>query len=227
MAALVAANVFLFVLIAEDVLNGGGLVSHDEAVLAWFVDHRTEPLIHAARVVSACGALVPLSVMAVVLGLWLWRRGWRVALAIAPLVSVVIGSLAATTAKAIFGRERPPVAVHAQTVALAAFPSGHATDSAAFFLAAALVLAITVTSRRSTQVALIATGMALAGLVGLSRLVLGVHWLSDVVAGWALGTAFALTVVATSWLLTTRARHGAAKTDRSARVGGEQLRASQ
>jgi undecaprenyl-diphosphatase len=213
MAVLASANVLVFMLIAEDVLNGGGLVSHDQAVLAWFVDHRTQALINAAKVVSTLGSFVSLAIMAALLGLWLWRRGWHLGLAAAPLVSVVLASLASTTAKAIFGRPRPPVNVHAEHVSLKAFPSGHATDAAAFFLSAALVLAITVAHRRSTQVVLVVTGIGLAALVGLSRLVLGVHWLSDVVAGWALGSAFALTIVATSWQLTTLHRAGTSKNE--------------
>jgi undecaprenyl-diphosphatase len=210
MAVLVAVNVLLFVVIAEDVLNGGGLVSHDEAVLAWFVDNRTPGLIHLAKVVSTLGSFVSLAIMAALLSLWLWRRRWHLGLAAAPLVSLVLASLASTTAKAIFGRPRPPASVHAEHVSLKAFPSGHATDAAAFFLSAALVLAITVAHRRSTQVALVVTGIVLAALVGLSRLVLAVHWLSDVVAGWSLGSAFALTIVATSWQLTTRHPGGTA-----------------
>ena len=211
MVVLAAANVLVFMLIAEDVLKGGGLVSHDQAVLTWFVDHRTQGLIHVAKVVSALGLFVSLAIMAAVLGLWLWRRRWRVALAAAPLVALVFASLASTTAKAVFGRARPPVTVHAEEVSLKAFPSGHATDAAAFFLSAAVVLAITVAHRRATQVGLVVTGAGLAALVGLSRLVLGVHWLSDVVAGWALGSAFALTIVATSWQLTTHGHSGVAK----------------
>src|SRR5262249_44825869 len=123
----------------------------------------------------------------------------RLLMAAAPVVSLCLASLAATTAKSLFGRERPPVSVHATTVTLAAFPSGHATDAAGFFLAASLTLALTVAHRRSKQIWLVVVGVGLAGLVGLSRLVLGVHWLSDVVAGWALGSAIAITVVVILW----------------------------
>jgi undecaprenyl-diphosphatase len=208
---LVAANLLLFLLIADDVLDGGGLVSHDQAVLRWFVGHRTDWLISAARVVSTIGGFVSLAVIAVLLGIWLWSRGWHVLLAAAALIALTLASLASTAAKAAVDRPRPPVALHATTVTLAAFPSGHATDAAAFFLAASLSLSITVARRRSAQVLLIATGLLLAALVGLSRLVLAVHWLSDVVAGWALGSAVAISVVVTAWYVTAgRPRPGSA-----------------
>jgi len=204
--ALIVANLLLFMLIAEDLLDGGALISHDEAVLAWFVDHRTEWTIRAAKVVSTLGGFVSLTVVGVLTAIWLWRRGWRAALAAAPLISLLLAGLAAAAAKALFGRDRPPTEVHATTVTLAAFPSGHATDAAAFFLGASLTLAITVARRRSSQVLLVGTGIVLAALVGLSRLVLGVHWLSDVVAGWALGSAIAIAVVLTSWYVTAAHR---------------------
>jgi membrane-associated phospholipid phosphatase len=203
-AALVVANVTLFVLIAEDVLDGGGLISHDEAVLAWFVDHRTDRSIRVAKLLSTLGAFLSLAIVSALIGIWLWRRGSHVLFAAAPLVSISLGSLASTAAKSVFERERPPVSVHATHATLAAFPSGHATNGAAFGLAAGLTLALAVAHHRWSKGLLIAGGLLFAGLVGLSRLVLAVHWLSDVVAGWALGSSVALTVVFTTWFLTTR-----------------------
>ncbi len=196
----VGACLALFSFIAEDVLDGGGLISHDEAVLTWFVDHRSEWLITAARWVSTLGGFASLCIAGVAAGVWLWSRHTKPALAAAPLVSLLLGGLASVVAKAVFGRDRPPVALHATTVGSASFPSGHATDAAAFFIAVALTLALTVARRRWTKLLLVAGGAALAGLVGLSRLVLAVHWLSDVVAGWALGTAVATTVVVLAWV---------------------------
>jgi undecaprenyl-diphosphatase len=106
----------------------------------------------------------------------------------------------------VFGRVRPPISVHEAHVTSPAFPSGHAADSAGFFLAAAFILAIAVAHERRTQLVLIVIGALCAGLIGISRLVLAVHWLSDVVAGWALGTAIAVTVVVVLWYLATRTR---------------------
>ena len=199
------ANLVLFALIAEDLLDGGGLISHDEAVSAWFVEHRTDALISAAKVVSAIGSFV----LAVDL-----RCAARHLVVAARVARGTRGgpdrchscsrASPPPPRKALFDRERPPVVLHATTVTLAAFPSGHATDAAAFFLAASLTLAITIARHRSTRALLVATGLFLAALVGLSRLVLGVHWLSDVVAGWALGSAVAIAVVVTLWYLSTR-----------------------
>jgi undecaprenyl-diphosphatase len=203
-AGLVVASMALFILIAEGVLDGGGLISHDEAVLAWFVDHRTAWMINVARVISTVGGFVSLLFVGVALGLWLWWRRWYVAIAIAPGLSLLLAGLGSAVAKVVIGRARPPISLHATHVASPAFPSGHATDAAAFFLAAAFVLAITVAHHRRTQLVFIGIGILFAGLVGLSRLVLAVHWLSDVVAGWALGTAIAITVVVGLWYAATR-----------------------
>jgi undecaprenyl-diphosphatase len=218
-ALAVAANLVLFALVAEDLLDGGGLISRDQAVLDWFVHNRTDAMITAARILSTIGSFVSLFVIGLVIGLWLRRRGWRLWFAGAPVLALSIAGLAAAAAKALFDRPRPPLSAHATHVASAAFPSGHATDAAAFFLATSLVLSITTTQRRSMRVLLVATGALLAGLVGVSRLVLGVHWLSDVIAGWALGSAIAISVVAAVWMLATRDRSGAVTRPRSGPPG--------
>jgi membrane-associated phospholipid phosphatase len=210
-AVLATANLALFVLIAADLLDGGGLISHDQTVLTWFVDHRTDRSTRVAELVSTIGGFVSLTIIGVLLGIWLWRRGTHAMLAAAPLASLALAGLASTVAKSIFDRDRPPVTVHATTVTLAAFPSGHATDAAAFGLAAGLTLALTTARHRCSKALLVAAGLFLATLVGLSRLVLAVHWLSDVVAGWALGSAIAIAVVVVLWYVTTL-RHDRSQT---------------
>jgi len=204
--ALFASSLSVFILIADDLLDGGGLISHDQAVLAWFVGVRTDAWVFVAKVFSALGSFVGLAILSLLLAFFLRARGWQWALALAPLVSLLVATLASTGAKALFGRDRPPVTVHAATVTSAAFPSGHATDAAACLLAGSFVLALTIAVRRRGQLLWLLAGLVGAGLVGLSRLILAVHWLSDVVAGWALGTAIAIMVVAASWYWVTRAR---------------------
>ena len=204
--ALFASSLSVFILIADDVLDGGGLISHDQAVLAWFVEVRTDTWVFVAKVVSALGSFVGLAILSLLLAFFLRVRSWQWALALAPLASLLVATLASTGAKALFGRDRPPVTVHSATVTSAAFPSGHATDAAACLLAASFVLALTVAVRQRGQLLWLLAGLAGAGLVGLSRLILAVHWLSDVVAGWALGTAIAIMVVVASWYSVTRTR---------------------
>lgn len=209
-AAVVAWALGVFVLVAEDVLDGGGLISRDPSALHWFVDHRTDAWGSTARVIGDLAGFVGLSVVAIGFGLVLWRTGRAVPLAAAPIVALSLASLTSTIAKQVFDRPRPPAALRAADTSTAAFPSGHSTSAAACFIAIGLVLAIAVVRRPWVRAAVVAGAAACAGVVGISRLVLAVHWLSDVVAGWALGTAAAVTVVVAAWWLATRARPEAA-----------------
>jgi undecaprenyl-diphosphatase len=131
------------------------------------------------------------SILMIAAGGWLlWTQRVRAA-----LVMVTFPSVAGATSsilKQLYARARPDVVPHLDTFGNLSFPSGHATNAMAMLLLAALLLP----SRHRT----LWTTLAVAGgvAVGLSRNLLGVHWPSDVVAGWLWGAGFALTGYATA-----------------------------
>lgn len=137
----------------------------------------------AAGDISALGypiVIIPVFIVAVA---WFWLRGggWRAARFVA-----VTGALTAVDygCKALFARPRPALFPHA-FVAGASYPSGHALFAVGFYGAvAALLVAGT---GRGVRVAVLVVWAALALALGLSRLVLGVHWPTDVIAGYAAG----------------------------------------
>lgn len=114
-------------------------------------------------------------------------------------VAVITGAAGISLLKAAFARLRPD-AVFAEMVAPGlSFPSGHAGMSAIVFLTLGALLAST-RRRRAERSYILAVAALLTLLVGLSRVALGVHWTTDVLAGWAYGGAWALL-----WLLPARA----------------------
>ncbi len=118
----------------------------------------------------------------------------------------VSGSLAVALAKGLVGRQRPALVDHLVEVGSASFPSGHAANSAIVYLTLALVLMQIVAAKRARWLLFAAT-VLLVTTIGASRVYLGVHWPSDVLAGWSFGTLWALAWWALgSWL---RSRRGA------------------
>jgi undecaprenyl-diphosphatase len=106
-------------------------------------------------------------------------------------LSVIGGALLGTGLKALFDRPRPDLVPHLVEVSNASFPSGHAMNSAVVFLTLGALLASTHRSRR-VRIYLISVAVGLTLAVGFSRVYLGVHWPSDVVAGWCIGAAWAI-----------------------------------
>ena len=129
--------------------------------------------------------------------LWLWWRQQR-ARAAALLMAVLGARISVEGIKAVVDRARPSLEAHPVVVHSQSFPSGHAANSMATFLALALFVAPERWRRTAVAAALIGS---LA--MGATRPMLGVHWPSDVLAGWILGTAAALLAW---WWLTRRER---------------------
>ena len=153
---------------------------------------RIEMLVSIARIVTWAGSVYVLVPLAVACCLWLLRAGMRreaLALAAGLAGAIVISN----SVKVLTDRPRPPVE-HLQAVSGSSFPSGHSTQASAFWLALALALASRpAVPQRSARVALLGA-LLLALAVAWSRVYLGVHFPSDVVAGLLLGAGWAVCV---------------------------------
>lgn len=154
---------------------------------------------HVSLDISALGGGAVLTLMTlVVLGYLALERRWH---AMIFLVIAALGGMGLNRAmKAFFGRERPDIVPHLSEVSSASYPSGHSMLSSIIYLALGVMLARSVPSRR-LKVYVIAVALGLSFLVGLSRIHLGVHYPTDVIAGWAAGTTYAvLCALAAYWL---------------------------
>jgi len=106
------------------------------------------------------------------------------------LGAVGSGELVSTVLKLFYHRPRPDLVPHGMEVFTASFPSGHAMMSAIAYLTLAILLARVDRNRRVKGFVLV-LGVSVTLLVGISRIYLGVHWLSDVLVGWCVGEAWA------------------------------------
>lgn len=170
------------------------LVRLDHSVATWGHRHASPFSTDALNAITNLGEPIVIATLAVVLALAetvRTRSRWVVPF----LLVVVAGNGILTTAiKHLADRVRPALNPIAETLG-PSFPSGHSSWSAAFFAAAALLLS---RSRgRGARAAIAGVAAGLAVTVAGSRVLLGVHWLSDVIAGLALGSAwFAICAVA-------------------------------
>jgi undecaprenyl-diphosphatase len=106
-------------------------------------------------------------------------------------VTVLLADISSEGLKDLYGRPRPELVPHGSYVYSASFPSGHSTLSAATFMTLAVLIASLEPNRGTKRMVFILAALLVLG-IGFSRVYLGVHWPSDVLAGWCLGAAWAL-----------------------------------
>ncbi len=190
---LAAFAVFVAMLLVVVVDGEPGAI--DDRAASFAVAHREPWLTDILELVTWLGSLAVLVPLLLLAGLALWRaRGTRTPLLV--LAATVAGStLLSNAIKLAVARDRPEDAL--VEAAGHAFPSGHATASAACWLALAAVLAGPCASRRC-RAALLTVALVVIAIVGFSRVYLRAHEATDVLGGWALGSLWAMVVLATA-----------------------------
>jgi len=178
--ALSAFVIWAFAELADGVVEGESR-RFDRTVLLWIHSHSPEWLDGPMRLITALGYYQVVAPLLAALVLVFYLKGWRLS-AILLLVSTVGGSLLTAVLKAVFGRARPEIFDSGYTASFYSFPSGHATVAVGFYGALTLILAYRL--RGPARWAAATCGVSLVLLIGFSRLYLGVHYPTDVLAGF-------------------------------------------
>ncbi|WP_341864191.1 phosphatase PAP2 family protein [Gymnodinialimonas sp. 57CJ19] len=152
-----------------------------------------------ARDITGLGGLAVLSLLVIVSAGFLWLRAQR-RLAVVLISAVATGTALSQFLKFGFDRARPDLVSQEAAVYTASFPSGHSMMAAIVYLTLAVLLARTLHGKvAKAYVIAVATLVVIA--VGISRVYLGVHWPTDVLAGWIIGAAWALLFgIVAKWL---------------------------
>ena len=193
---LAAGGVWLFLELADDVLEGDTTTVDEQLLLMLRAptdssDPLGPPWVEdLARDITGVGGAAVLTLLtAASAGFLALQRKRHLALYV--LAAVASGALVSTLLKMGFDRPRPGLVPHGQIVYTSSFPSGHSMLSAVAFLTLGALLASSQTNLR-LRVYLISLAVFLTVIVGVSRVYLGVHWPTDVLAGWTAGAAWAL-----------------------------------
>jgi len=142
------------------------------------------------RDITALGGLITLALLTTAACGYLWLT-YKYRLAIFVAGCVAGGALLNTLLKSFIERPRPDIVPHGTSAALSSFPSGHAMMSAIVFLTLGALLAYASDTTR-VKVYFLSWSVLLTVLVGVSRVYLGVHWPTDVIAGWIGGATWAM-----------------------------------
>ncbi|PKN88396.1 MAG: hypothetical protein CVU46_01120 [Chloroflexi bacterium HGW-Chloroflexi-8] len=175
----------VFAALAEDLVNRETLSTLDPIFGTWLAARTTLPGDHIFALVTFLGNALIISAATGLIGFWLVKKkNWRKLLLL--FSAVAGGALLNLALKNIFQRTRPaiPGAYMAETGF--SFPSGHSMISLVFYGVVAYLVLSYVKSKK-WKAFIVAGALAICALIGFSRLYLGVHYLTDVLAGWAAG----------------------------------------
>jgi undecaprenyl-diphosphatase len=193
---------FLFAWLADEMLEGD-TNAFDEYIRLTLNSHASPNLTAVMRFFTAFGSpVVVLALSAAVVAIFYYLQ-WRRAVCLFPIT--IAGAFVLNTAlKLAFQRPRPPDTFFGTPLpATYSFPSGHAMLSACFFGIVAALVSPRLRSRAS-RVAIWIAAIILALAIGVSRIYLGVHYPSDVIAGYAASVVWIVTVASGDRLLRRR-----------------------
>lgn len=185
---------------------GVGPAAVDRMVLGEALDARSDPLTALAVAVTNLGSTAAMGVLAALTALVLLLRSHPYD-AVFVLGNAAGASLLFSGIKRVLDRDRPPEVDRLVGAANESLPSGHATMAVAVI--GSLVVLLWAGRSTSARVTMVTAAALWVGAVGLTRIYLGVHWFSDVVAGWLVGGAW-LALCATIWAAAARRRAPAA-----------------
>lgn len=190
-----------FAELLDGVLDGELMVWVDQPVAQWAASHRDLWLTHVMKICTYLGKGVALTIIVTIVCVYIARR-------VRSRLPIILGAVGLggvgiilVAAKAVVGRSRPASIYALTTENGYSFPSGHATGSMATAVLCAWMLTYWLVKRWVARVAVWSFALISVAIIGFSRIYLGVHYFSDVVAGAMLGAAWAGTVmlVGTWW----------------------------
>jgi undecaprenyl-diphosphatase len=204
---LVSAS-WIFIEIADEVTEGA-TQNFDEWVLKAARDARNteiprgpEWFPESVRDITALGSGMVLALITLsVAGFLVLRKDYK--LLILLLFAVIGGALLDTALKDFFARERPSVVLKLMPATSFSFPSGHSMMSMVVYLSLGSLIA-RIQTRRRIKVYVISLALFFSLIIGLSRIYLGVHYPTDVLAGWSMGLAWATLVWFVAWYIQRR-----------------------
>lgn len=185
--SVLAGGGWLFGGLTQDVIGHDGVALSDPWLLDDVISRRGSVLTPLATFVTTLGTDAVLYLLLPSLGALVWRRTRRPAIPVLCLLWLLAGQGTRLGISRAVGRARPAANLHLVQATGYAFPSGHTTTATIGYGLIALLVLVLIPHRKTL---VISVAVALAAAVGLSRVYLGVHWPTDVMGGWTLGTSW-------------------------------------